>query len=283
MSSPPPLDILDFAIATARAAGRLLMERFRPTGGGPAIEKKGIRELVTEADRSSETLIVQQIRERFSHHAILAEEGSSSDTDDSQGLWLVDPLDGTTNFAHGLPPWAVSLAFRQSGQPLVGVVHAPYLDETWLAARGHGAWLEQAGRRQQIHVSSESELVDAVLATGFAYNLGETANDNLESWARLVRSSRAVRRCGAAALDLCWLASGRFDGFWELYLQPYDVAAGGAIVLEAGGEVTDFAGGQDWVFGRSIVASNGALHETLRRQLAPLVDDGTLPPSAFGC
>ncbi len=286
-------ELVAFATATARAAGALLLERFRPTGGPRQVEKKGVRELVTSADRASEELIVARIRERYPDHAIFAEEGTARDEDDANGLWVIDPLDGTTNWAHGFPLWAVSIAFRRRGRTDVGVVCAPYPGETFVAGRGLGAWLLDHPRSglgdgddlrggTRLQVTGTDTLIEAVLATGFAYDLNETENHNIDSWGRLVRITRALRRPGAASYDLACLAAGRFDGFWELFLQPYDVAAGALLIEEAGGRVTDRAGGDDWLFGRTIVASNGALHDALRSALAPPVDDGTLPRSAFG-
>jgi myo-inositol-1(or 4)-monophosphatase len=177
--------------------------------------------------------------------------------------WFLDPLDGTVNFVHGLPAFAVSLGLWVDGQPAVAVVHAPRLGETFHAVRGGGAFLGS----ERLAVSDCTRLADAILATGFPYRRNELAPNNLENFAGLFLDVRDLRRVGSAALDLAYTAAGRYDGFWELYLSPHDVAAGALLVREAGGRVADVDGGEDWLRGGHIVAAGPALFETLRARL----------------
>lgn len=256
--------MIDTALEIAREAGDLLLERFgRLTGA--EIARKGPRDLVTAADRDAEALIARRLREAFPDHGLLAEEGSGADHGDGP-VWVVDPLDGTTNFVHGIPAFCVSLGLVEAGRPVLGVVHAPALRQTFWGAPGQGAY---EGDRP-ISVSVTPMLSEALVATGFAYDIDRLADDNLDNLAHLARRTRGVRRIGSAALDLAYVASGRFDAYWELYLHPWDVAGGAAIVLAAGGTISDFRGGDDWLFGKHLVATNGMLHEEVRRNLMPL-------------
>ena len=191
--------------------------------------------------------------------AILADEGRGSDWPDATRRWIIDPLDGTTNFAHGYPRFCVSIGVEFENERAVAVVYDPLLDELYSAVRGRGA--KRNGR--PISVSKESDLGAALVATGFAYDVRRSAEDNLNHFAKFVKTVRAIRRDGSAALDLCYVAAGRLDGFWELKLRPWDVAAGNLIVSEAGGRVTDLAGGPALRTGRQTVASNGHLHEQI--------------------
>ena len=231
------------------------------------------RELVTEADRSAELIVVGGLQEAFPDHGILAEEGvlttQGKASNESDWLWIIDPLDGTTNFVHGLPFYCVAIALAFQGDPVVGVVHAPELGETFVATLGGGAVRRYAdGSEQPLSVSSTNKFSDALLATGFSYNRNEAGrDDNSANIARVLPHCRDLRRLGSAELDLCLVASGQFDGYWERYLAPYDVAAGAIIVREAGGSVTDYADGDDWLFGDSVVASNGSIHQELRKLL----------------
>ncbi|MFT4514163.1 MAG: myo-inositol-1(or 4)-monophosphatase [Planctomycetota bacterium] len=241
-----------------------------------AVESKGRRrELVTAADRAAEHIIVGGLQELYPEHGVLAEEGvlttQGKPSNESDWLWIVDPLDGTTNFVHGIPFYCVAIALAHKGVPVVGVVHAPALGETFVATKGGGAMRRtQDGREHALHVSTTREFADALLATGFSYNRNEPGrDDNSGNIARILPHCRDLRRLGSAELDLCLVASGQMDGYWERYLAPYDVAAGAVIVREAGGVVTDFANGEDWLFGDSIIASNGAVHDELRQFLAP--------------
>lgn len=254
-------DILQFAVDTAHEAAALLRDRYERevavTAKGSAID------LVTDVDHASEALILGRLRDRYPHHRIFAEE-SARDlgvfTGDSP-VWVVDPLDGTVNYAHGIPIFAVSLALLVNGRPVLGVTIDPMRGETFTAERGQGAWAN--GRRLQ--VTRVDDLGRALLATGFPYTRATNPDNNLDAFTYLMPRAQGVRRAGAACLDLAWLAAGRFDGYWEMDPQPYDWGAGWLFIEEAGGRVTDF-GGRPWRIpaGRPrILASNGALHDTL--------------------
>ncbi|MCC7140421.1 MAG: inositol monophosphatase [Planctomycetes bacterium] len=256
--------MIDTALDVAREAGALLLERFGRLSGAE-VSRKGPRDFVTAADRDAEAHIVARLREAFPDHAILAEEGGRHDAAGAP-TWIVDPLDGTTNFLHGIPVFAVSLGLVEAGRPVLGVVHAPALGQTFWGAPGQGA---HEGDRP-VSVSVTPMLSEALVATGFAYAIDAVPDDNLDNLARVAKVTRGLRRLGSAALDLAYVASGRFDAYWELHLSPWDVAGGAALVLAAGGRVTDFRGGEDWLFGRHLVASNGLVHEALRTSLSPL-------------
>ena len=256
MSTPD----LAFVEDLAREAGTLLSTMAGKLAG---FEKKGARDLVTEADKAAEALIVQRLRERFPGHAVLAEEGHAEVRSDGP-LWIIDPVDGTTNFVYGLPHYAVSIAYCEGGRPLLGCVHNPALDECHTAARGEGA----RKNGQRIEVRQESALSEALLATGLAYSREEKADSNLQHITDFALKARCLRRLGSAALDLVYVAEGRLDGYWELHLSPWDVAAGGLICAEAGGLVTDFGGGEDWLFTGEVVAANPALNAAMRATLA---------------
>jgi len=266
----PLLPFLALAEELARAAGALLLDFARRRTDLHTDSKGRRRELVTAADRAAEQLIVAGLQQRCPEHGILAEEGVLTTAGEASRagdwLWLVDPLDGTTSFVHDLPFYAVAIALAHRGVPVVGVVHAPALRRTYTAAAGHGARCN--GR--PITVSTTRELADALLVTGFSYNRNEPGrDDNGARLQRLLPLCRDLRRLGSAELDLCAVAHGNVDGYWELYLAPYDVAAGAVVVREAGGRVTDLAGGEDWLHGGHIVASNGPLHDRLRVAVGP--------------
>ena len=256
----------------ALAAGEELLRQRRQLV--VAAESKGRRrELVTAADRAAEQIVVGGLLAACPQHAVLAEEGVLT----TQGVaskvadwtWIVDPLDGTTNFVHGLPHFAVAIALAYRNVPLVGVVHAPALGETFFGARGLGARRRFAdGREQVLAVSRTHEFADALLATGFSYNRNEPGrDDNTGHVAAILPHCRDLRRLGSAELDLCYVAAGVYDGYWELYLAPYDVAAGAVLIQEAGGRVSDWHGGEDWLFGQQVAASNGPLHGELLQRL----------------
>jgi myo-inositol-1(or 4)-monophosphatase len=250
-------ELLDFALNTAREAGDVLLGHLGRLEESD-VAYKGRVDLVTAADRKAEDVVVSAIRRRFPGHRIVAEEGAP-DSSGASSCWIVDPLDGTTNFVHGLPLFGVSIAFARDGDVVVGVVHAPRLGETFHAVRGGGAALN--GR--PIRVSLTGELIRSLLATGFAYDRWDRADNNLAEFGRLTMLTRGVRRFGAAAIDLAYVAAGRLDGYWELGLRPWDVAAGSLLVAEAGGRVSDLAGGDAYRDGGQIVASNGRLHSRL--------------------
>lgn len=239
----------------ARLAGELLRAHRDSVG---EISFKGVVDLVTDTDRRSQALIVNRLSERFPGHDFLAEEGLSEERG-SEFRWIIDPLDGTTNFAHGLPVYSISIALERRGEIGMGVVFDPTREEMFTALRGRGAELN--GRR--ISVSSTPDLDHSLLATGFPYDVRESRENNLDHFADFAVRAQAVRRCGSAALDLCYVACGRFDGFWEIKLAPWDVAAGILMIFEAGGRVTDFSGERLDTTGKETVASNGRIHESL--------------------
>jgi myo-inositol-1(or 4)-monophosphatase len=248
-----------FAKETAFVAGQMLLNGMSKN---IRIERKGEVNLVTEMDLESEKMIYSAIRKAFPAHSILAEEGTSKDTG-SRYRWIVDPLDGTTNYAHRYPVWCVSVALEFDSEILGGVIYNPNLDEMFYGWRGKGAFMN----RKRLHVSRQSRLSEAFLATGFPYDIRETELDNIDNFARFYKRCQAVRRGGSAALDLAYMAAGVFDGFWELKLSPWDTAAGKMLVEEAGGEVTDFSGNSFDIFGKEIVCANSKL---LRQMLEVL-------------
>ena len=256
--------MLDFAIQTARDAGRILAERF---GRSIEITNKSELDLVTESDLASERLIIDRIRTHYPRHAILAEESGASEPADrdrqSDWRWIIDPLDGTTNYAHGYPCFCISIGLEHQGRMEVGVVYDPMRDEMFAAERGQGAALN--GRR--IRVSPAPTLAGALLCTGFPYDVRER-NEFARHFANFIMNAQGVRRDGAAALDLAYVAAGRFDGFWEEGLKPWDVAAGILLIEEAGGRVSNYRGEQMNIYTPPIVASNGLVHEEMMRVLA---------------
>ncbi len=256
-------ELLDLARDLTARAGAIQRDRYETE---LRIDTKiSAIDLVTEVDRACEALIVDGIQSGRSSDAILAEEGHGGDERDASIRWIIDPLDGTTNFAHGFPRFCVSIGIEQEGLRVVGVVYDPLLDERFEAVRGEGAWL--GSRRLQ--VSGETEFGRALVATGFAYDVHRSDDDNLESFRNVVKTARGIRRDGSAALDLCYVAAGRLDAYWELKLHPWDVAAGFLIVEEAGGRISDFENGPADRSGREVVATNGPLHDQLLPRLAP--------------
>ena len=267
--TPEELDaLLAFAKDVARGAGRIQMDGLSAT---PEIHKKGRRELVTPIDHACEAYVIGRVQAAYPDHGYFAEEGHVRE---AAVRWIVDPLDGTTNYSQRLPGFSVSLGLEVAGEVALGVVYAPYHDELFWARAGGGAWCQWGNappRRMQ--VSTTDALEEAVLATGFAYVLNETPNTNLDNWTHLSSIVRGLRRIGSAALDLAYVADGRFDGFWELHLKSYDVAAGVVLIREAGGRVSDLFGGEDWLEGQTFIGTNGALHDLLQRNLAPVQPD----------
>ncbi|MHB8770688.1 MAG: inositol monophosphatase family protein [Syntrophales bacterium] len=253
-------DYRQFMETTTREAGKLLQERL---GDLHTVQYKGEINLVTEVDRLSEALIVERIRRRFPGHDILAEE-SPEWAGGSAFRWIIDPLDGTTNYAHGYPVFCVSVALEVEGEVRLGAVYTPLLAELFVAEKGAGALLN--GRR--LAVSATAELSRGLLATGFPYDLRENRDNNLSYYRAMAKHAQAIRRTGSAALDLAYVAAGRFDGFWELRLMPWDTAAGLLLVAEAGGMVTDLAGGPYQLRSPHILASNGLIHREMIDLLA---------------
>lgn len=251
-------DYAEAAYQAAQRAGRLLKDNLKRRFG---VSKKGRIDLVTEMDVASETCIVDHLLKRFPDHEVLAEE-QGKHGQSSPFKWIIDPLDGTTNYAHGFPCFAVSIALEVQGEVQVGVVYDPNQEETFLARRGQGAELNG----KPIRVSREARLVDSLVATGFSYRQEKMA-ENLKHFGRISLEVRAVRRIGSAALDLCYVACGRFDGYWELTLHPWDVAAGKLLVEEAGGRVTRLDGSPASIYGEEFLATNGRIHEAMSRIL----------------
>lgn len=243
---------LVIAQEAALAAGQLQLENL---GKIHQIEFKGDINLVTEVDKACEKIIQQKIQGAFPEHDFLAEEGGG-DRKHSDYKWIVDPLDGTTNFAHGYPLFCVSIALEYKGEIIVGVVFDPNRNELFSAQKGQGATLN--GNR--ISVSKISSVNAALLSTGFAYNVRTAKETNINHFTNMLMKAQAVRRDGVAAVDLCYVACGRYDGFWELNLFPWDVAAGKLILEEAGGKVSLFSGGSFSVYDKEILCSNGQIH-----------------------
>jgi len=254
---------LAVAVEAALAAGEILESYY----GGPfRISYKGELNLVTEADLASEKRILQILKRRFPDASILGEESGESPGESAatSRRFVVDPLDGTTNFAHGYPVFAVSIAYEDEGLTRAGVVYDPIRRELFTAARGRGAFLN--GRR--LGVSRTATLGQALLVTGFPYDLKDDLAGNLRLFQRFMGLSRAIRRDGSAALDLCYVAAGRYDGFWEEKLGPWDTAAGALIVEEAGGVLTGFSGEPFHYSNKAVLATNGRLHDAMLEVLA---------------
>jgi myo-inositol-1(or 4)-monophosphatase len=252
--------MLEFAINVAREAGALLRDKL---GTSIEVNLKGDINLVTEVDLASERLIREAIATHYPRHQVLGEEGGLVESL-SDYRWVVDPLDGTTNYAHGYPVFAVSVALEHQGEIVLGVVYDPMRDELFAAQRGAGASLNN----RAIRVSSTSDLMRSLVSTGFPYDIKTSRLTNLDHWANFAMNAQALRRDGAASLDLCYVACGRYDGFWELNLGAWDTAAGALIVEEAGGRVTDFAGNKFSIYKPEVVASNGLVHPRMLEVIA---------------
>jgi myo-inositol-1(or 4)-monophosphatase len=246
-------DRLKLAKTLARQSGALLLEGF---GQATEVNLKGEIDLITEYDLLSEKLLIDGIHGAFPEDAILAEESGSSGG--TAGCWLIDPLDGTVNFAHGLPIFCVSIAYAEGDEVKFGVIYNPMLDEFFVATSGGGAWLND----QPLHVSKITALNDSLLVTGFPYDVRSAVDNNLERHGTLLLRSRGVRRLGSAALDLAYVAAGRLEGYWEIESSPWDIGAGSLLVQEAGGQVTRIDGSAlTYTSPSSIVATNGLIHD----------------------
>ena len=253
--------MLNFAIDMARDAGALLVQRL----GTAKVSTKGDINLVTEADIAAENLIIERIRSYYPQHGILAEESGEAvlvGGKRSDWKWIIDPLDGTTNYAHGYPCFCVSIALEHAGRLELGVVYDPMREEMFAAERGQGATLND----RKIRVSEVEELNNAMLCTGFPYNVRERP-DFAREFANFTMAAQAVRRDGSAALDLAYVACGRFDGFWEDGLSPWDIAAGALLIAEARGRITNYSDQPLDIYNEQVLATNGLIHDAMMRIL----------------
>jgi myo-inositol-1(or 4)-monophosphatase len=247
---------LNLAIEAARSAGDILMEGF---GTDFKIDnKEGINNLVTEYDTRCEKKIIELIQSYYPDHSFLGEESGYTEAN-TEYRWIIDPLDGTVNYAHNLPVFSVSIALEKAGEIICGCVFNPVLDEMFSAELGKGAYKNG----KQIYVSTQSDIQTSFLVTGFPYNITENPRNAIEHFVKVVGSGIPVRRLGSAALDLSYVACGRFDGFWEVYLNPWDVAAGMLILREAGGKMSHYDGSEYSHKGETVVASNGFIHQDI--------------------
>jgi myo-inositol-1(or 4)-monophosphatase len=253
-------NFLSVAWQAARLAGSLIRENWQRI---KEVEYKSAIDLVTTTDRECEKRIVDLLFKNFPGHSILAEEQTAIAAPGSAYRWIVDPLDGTTNFAHSFPQFAVSIALEHEGEIVLGVVYDPLREERFSAIKGKGALLNDT----PINISRVAELDKALLATGFPYDHRENVDFYLKFFRTFMKKSQGIRRAGAAALDLCYVACGRLDGFWELKLHAWDTAAGSLIVREAGGAVTDFSGETFSIWGEETLASNGLIHQEMLEAL----------------
>ena len=265
--------MLNIAVKAARQAGKLLL-RYAQQVDQLTIESKGRNDFVSEADREAERTIVSIIRQAYPDHAVLAEETGAHAGNEYE--WIIDPLDGTTNFLHGYPQFAVSIAVQRQQRLQQAVVFDPLRDELFTASRGAGAQLND----RRIRVSRAPSLAHALLGTGFPFK----SMEHLDAWVQMFRillpETHGVRRAGSAALDLAHVACGRLDGFWEMGLKPWDIAAGALLVEEAGGLVTDFAGQQEFLRDGHVIAGNTRIQAELVRLIGPLLPvDGHLAPA----
>lgn len=242
----------------ARQAGRILSDNYEKDN---QVSYKGVIDLVTEVDRASEEFLLSEISRLFPRHNVLAEESGLTSNGSAEHLWYIDPLDGTVNYAHGIPIFCVSIAYAHRGQVVLAAIYDPMRDEMFTAERGKGSYLNGTRR---LRVSSQTEMQKSLLVTGFPYDAWNSERDNFANFVRFSKRSQGVRRLGSAAIDLCYVAAGRFEGFWEISLKPWDVAAGGLIAEEAGALVTNLAGGSDYLSPpQSVAAANPSLHPQL--------------------
>lgn len=258
---------LQEAVSAARIAGQYQKSRL---ASSLSIEMKGDKNLVTEVDKESERLIVEQLLSSFPDHDIIAEEGDYLQSG-SPCRWIIDPVDGTTNYAHGYPWFCTSIGFELEGELVAGVIYNPVYDELFTATKGGGAYLNG----NKLSVSASNHLDTSLLGTGFPYDCATDPVNNFANFIAFQKRARGIRRAGAAALDLAYVAAGRLDGFWELKLKAWDVAAGVLLVREAGGVVTTFDGSAYDIFNDKIVASNGLIHNDMVEMLASVVSSST--------
>jgi len=250
-------DLTQTAIRAVRLGGAILQDYAQK---GFSIHSKGQAiNLVTEADLQSEKAIIQSIRTTFPEHQILSEEQGLQDIPQHPIKWVIDPLDGTINFAHGFPMYNVSIGIEYQGTCVIGVIYDPTRDELFLGQHARGATLNDT----PIHVSTTPKLAEALLVTGFAYDIHTATDNNLKEFCAFTLRARGMRRTGTAAIDLCYIACGRLDGFWELQLNPWDTAAGKVIVEEAGGKITNYQGKPYSIYDKTILATNGLIHHEM--------------------
>ncbi len=247
------------AVAAAKEAGGILRERLHQQH---AVHYKGEINIVTAEDRLSEEMLVARIREQFPGHDVLTEE-SEGIKQGSEYRWIIDPLDGTTNYSHGYPVFCVSIALEISGDIVLGVIFNPVLEELFVAEKSKGAFLND----RRINVSGTETLSRSLLATGFPYDIRTNPDNNIPYFIGMAVKAQAIRRAGSAALDLAYVAAGRFDGFWELRLNPWDTAAGTLLVRESGGVVSEISGNPHQLYSPGVVASNGKVHDEMLRIL----------------
>jgi myo-inositol-1(or 4)-monophosphatase len=252
--------VLEVAKQTAQSAGEI--QRGKYESKDLSIDHKGRIDLVTEVDFECERLITGILADKFPDHGIIAEEGTSRNPQ-AEYQWIIDPLDGTTNFTHGFPIFAVSIGLVRGGSPVAGVVYEPIRDEMFYAVKDGGAFMNG----KPIEVTKTATLKDSLLATGFPYDVATNPKNNIDNFRRVIMECQALRRPGAAAIDLVYVACGRLDGFWELRLQAWDMAAGALIVAEAGGILTDMKGGKLDLFGETVCATNGHIHREILQLL----------------
>jgi myo-inositol-1(or 4)-monophosphatase len=268
--NPPAEDIQKFltvATQAAQAGGDVLQGFW---GKLENIQEKTPGNLVTEADTGSERMVLDILKAAFPEHRILAEESGASGEINSSYVWAVDPLDGTTNYAHHFPVFSVSIGLLYEGQPIVGVVYNPITDELFTAGLGLGAFLTQNELAQPIRVSKTSEVADSLLASGFAYDRTKVKDNNYAEFCHFTQVTQGVRRLGSAALDLAYVAAGRFDGYWERGLSPWDIVAGIVLVLEAGGQVSSYDQTALNIASGRVLATNGLLHEAMSQTLGSI-------------
>lgn len=267
LSLPTMHPTLNIAVRAARAAGKVLL-RYSDRIDQIKVQSKSRNDFVSEVDRNAEAVIIQELRGRFPSHAILAEESGEQGQGDSQ--WIIDPLDGTTNYLHGFPQFAVSIAFRHRGQLECGVVYDPLREEMFTAARGQGAQLND----RKLRVAGATTLDGALIGTGFPFRDTRHIDAYLGMFKAMTLATAGLRRPGSAALDIAYVAAGRTDGFWELGLSPWDFAAGALLVTEAGGTVTDLSGGDRYFETGNLVAGNVKTHRAMLDLLREFLSDG---------
>ena len=258
-------EFLSTAIEVASQVGTRLREMLGESRASKGVTtKRNQADLVTKADRMTEEHIVRLLRERFPNHGVVAEEGTAHPGQEYR--WIIDPIDGTTNFAYGLPVFSVSIALEHKGELLAGVVYHPSLDEMFAAERGRGAFLRRDGREEPMKVADQTTVADSIVATGLPYAIRETGR-NIPETGRLMRTAIEVRILGSAALNLAYVAAGRIGAFWEPGLNAWDIAAGALLVQEAGGRITDMRGRPFHVDCRDVLATNGRVHDEMVRLL----------------